>query len=140
MDPSQNQPVLLSNGPPAKYQSPALLVESGNQSAGYLNSTPEVTKSTFRALRQSSQSIPAVRFRKDATHVQILERRQRVQTNPRHLALDPLFTKAELQSERYIAYREKQRQRAKKPQDEQVWTDQLEEVFQLGMPGRRISI
>ena len=40
---------------------------------------------------------------------------------------------AELQSERYITYREKQRQRAKdRPGEKNVWPDFLENAFQLG--------
>lgn len=45
----------------------------------------------------------------------------------------PILTKAELRSPRYLAYREKQRQyKMKGSKTEQVWSDELEEVFQDG--------
>lgn len=41
--------------------------------------------------------------------------------------------KVELQSEKYVAYRKKNRNVDKKSQVEQKWPDELEEAFQLGM-------
>lgn len=44
---------------------------------------------------------------------------------------------AELESERYLAYRAKQRQKAKdRPDENNVWPDFLENAFQLGMSAR----
>lgn len=76
-------------------------------------------------------------IRKQTAHAALKnrERRQRSQ-NDVHVSQDPIFTKAELQSERYNTYREKQRGNTKKSQEEQVWTDELEGVFQLGGLGR----
>lgn len=49
---------------------------------------------------------------------------------PRRLpGLDPLFTKAELRSERYNTYRKKGRNIS----DGQKWNDELEDAFQLGL-------
>ena len=43
-------------------------------------------------------------------------------------AHDGIFTKAELQSDRYIAYRSKQKVKARG-----IWSDKLEAIFQQGM-------
>jgi hypothetical protein len=46
----------------------------------------------------------------------------------------PIFTKVELQSERYVNYRKNQnKNNVKRGKGEQVWTDELEEAFQDGM-------
>lgn len=50
---------------------------------------------------------------------------------PWEIIRDPVLTKSELQSPRYLAYRSKQRN-PKGSKKEPVWTDELEEAFQLG--------
>lgn len=48
---------------------------------------------------------------------------------------------AELESDRYLAYRAKQRQKAKdRPDENNVWPDFLENAFQLGMLARSPDI
>lgn len=125
MDPLQSLCVVPSDAPAFPRGSESPRVGSGNPGLSSLESTPTVTRSTSRALHQTS--LPSIDTRSHTASVlQTRERRQR-----KHK--DPLFTKAELQSEKYLAYRKKNKQGGKKPQEEQVWTDELEEVFQLGM-------
>lgn len=128
--------VLPSTGPDMpERKSSALVVGPGSQSS--LNSAQVVTKSTPRAVFQPLPYHCGVDIRKHTAHV-LLKNRERGQRsqNDAHITRDPIFTKAELQSERYNTYREKQRGNTKKSQDEQVWTDELEGVFQLGGLGR----
>lgn len=125
MDPLQSLCVLPSNAPAFPRGSASPRVGSENLGLSSLESTPTVTRSTSRALHQTS--LPSIDTRSHTASVlQTRERRQR-----KHK--DPLFTKAELQSEKYIAYRKKYKHGGKKPQEEQCWTDDLEEVFQLAL-------
>lgn len=129
--------VLPSTGPDMlERKSSTLVVGPGRQSN--LNSSQVVTKLTPRAVFQSLPYQCVVDIRKHTAHTVLKnrERRQRSQ-NDAHFSRDPIFTKAELQSERYNTYREKQRGNTKKSQEEQVWTDELEGVFQLGGLRRR---
>lgn len=125
--------VLPSTGPDMpERESSALVVDSRSQSN--LSSAQVVTESTPRIV---FPSMPCeVDIRKCTAHaaLKIRERRQRSQKIT-HVSRDPIFTNAELQSERYNIYREKQRRNSKKPQEEQVWTGELESVFQLGWFG-----
>lgn len=128
--------VLPSTGPDMlEKKSSALVVDPRSQSNP--NSAQVVTKSTPRVDFPSMPYHCEVDIRKRTAHaaLKIRERRQRSQ-NLTHVYRDPIFTNAELQSERYNIYREKQRGNPKKPQEEQVWTDELERVFQLGGFGR----
>ncbi len=128
--------VLPSTGPDMpERKSSALVVDSRSQSN--LKSAQVVTKSTPRIVFPSMPYHCEVDIRKRTAHaaLKIRERRQRSQ-NITRVSRDPIFTNAELQSERYNIYREKQRGNSKKPQEEQVWTDELEAVFQLGAFGR----
>lgn len=129
--------VLQSTGPEmSERNSSALVVGPGSQSN--LNSSHVVTKLTPRAVFQSLPYQCAVDIRKHTAHAILKnqQRRQRSQ-NDAQVSRDPIFTKAELQSERYNTYREKQRGNTKNSQEEQVWTSELEGVFQLGGLGRR---
>lgn len=131
-----NSYVLPSTGPDMlERKSSALVVDSRSQSN--LNSAQVVTKSTPRIDFPSMPYHCELDIRKRTAHaaLKIRERRQRSQ-NLTHISRDPIFTNAELQSERYNVYREKQRGNPKKPQEEQVWTDELERIFQLGGFGR----
>lgn len=103
----------------------------GNLGLSSRESTPIDTRSTSRALHRTSLPSSNTRSQTIGGAVQIPERKRRKRNEafPR----DPLFTKAELQSEKYLTYRQKNKQGGKKPQEEQVWNDELEEVFQLGM-------
>lgn len=119
----------------SERKSSALIVCTERQSN--LNSAPAVTKSTPHAVFQSLPYHCGVDIRKQTAHAALKnrERRQRSQ-NDVHVSQDPILTKAELQSERYNTYRERQRGNTKKSQEEQIWTDELEGVFQLGGLGR----
>lgn len=128
--------VLPSTGPDvSERKSSAVVVCSERQSN--LNSALVVTKSTPHAVFQSLPYHCGVDVRKHTAHAVLKNRgrRQRSQIDV-HLSQDPIFTKAELQSESYNTYREKQRANTKKTQEEQVWTDELEGCFQLGGLGR----
>lgn len=128
--------VLPSTGPDMpEGKSSALVV--GSRSQSNLNSTQVVTKSTPRIVFQSLPYHYELNIRKHTAHAALKnrERRQRSR-NVTHVSRDPIFTNAELQSERYNTYREKQRENIKKQQKEQVWTGELETVFQLGGFGR----
>lgn len=128
--------VLPSTGPDIpERKSSALVVGSRRQSD--LNSAQVVTNPTPRIVFQSLAHHRGVDIRKNRAHAALKdrERRQRSQ-NDTHVSRGPIFTNAELQSERYNTYREKQRGNTKKPHEEQVWTDELEGVFQLGGLGR----
>lgn len=128
MDPLQSVSVLPSNGPalPHGTESP-----KGNLGLSSLESTPTATRSTSRALHRTSLPCSNARSQTIGGAIQIQERKRRKRNEafPR----DPLFTKAELQSEKYLNYRKKNKQGGKKSQEEQIWNDELEEVFQLGM-------
>lgn len=128
--------VLPSTGPDMpERKSSALVVDPRCQSN--LKSAQVVTKSTPRIVFPPMPYHCEVDIRKRTAHaaLKIRERKQRSQSITR-VSRDPIFTNAELQSERYNIYREKQRRNSKKPQEEQVWTDHLEAVFQLGGFGR----
>lgn len=114
-----------------------VLPSTGPDMSERKSSAQGVTKSTPRAVFQTLPYHCGVDIRKHTAHAapKIRERRQRRQ-NDAHVSRGPIVAKAELQSERYNAYREKQRGNTKKPQVEQVWTDELEGVFQLGGLGR----
>lgn len=116
-------------------KSSALVVDLRSQSN--LSSAQVVTESTPRIVFPSTpyHREEDIRKRTAQAALKIRERRQRSQ-NITFVSRDPIFTNAELQSERYNIYREKQRRNSKKPQEEQVWTDELERVFQLGGFGR----
>ena len=130
MEPLQSLCVLPSNAPALPHGTGSPNVGSGSLGSSSLESTPIAARSTSCVLHQTS--LPPVNTRNHTASVlQIRERRRRKHNGA--YSRDPLFTKAELQSERYIAYREKNKQGGKKPQEEQIWTDDLEEVFQLGM-------
>lgn len=58
-------------------------------------------------------------------------RRKRSTNRP---APDGIFTKAELQSDRYITYRAKQKVKARG-----IWSDKLEAIFQQGMFRLKLS-
>lgn len=125
-----------STGPDMpERKSSALVVDSRSQNN--LNSAQVVNKSTPRIVFQSLPYQCEVDIRKHTAHAALKNRarRQRSQ-NDNHVSRDPIFTNAELQSERYNTYREKQRRNTKNPQEEHVWTDELERVFQLGGLGR----
>ncbi len=110
-----NAPALLS--PCRETENGALRVGSGNLQP---NGPPIITRS-YRALPRTS----SVSSRNHAANGTSPRRRRH---KPAH-ARDPTFSKAELRSDRYIAYREKQRQNRKKSD---VWTDELEDIFLLG--------
>lgn len=106
---------------------PSLGTECPKESPGLssLESTPTVTRSTSSALHRDTRSHTI------GGALQVQEKRRRKHNGA--YSQDPLFTKAELNSTKYLTYREKVRRGGKKPQEEQIWTDELEEVFQLGM-------
>lgn len=128
--------VLPSTGPDMPERMSSALVV-GSRSQSNLNSAQGVTKPTPHIVLQSLPPHCGADIRKHTAQAALKnrERRQRRQ-NGTHVSRDPIFTNAELQSERYNTYREKQRGNTKKPQEEQVWTDELEGVFQLGGLGR----
>lgn len=124
--------VLPSTGPDMpERKSSALVVDS--RSHGNLSSAQVVTEPTPRVVFPSMPYHREVDIHERTAHagLKIRERRQRSQ-NITHVSRDPIFTNAELQSERYNIYREKQRRNSRKPQEEQVWTGGLERVFQQG--------
>lgn len=72
-----------------------------------------------------------LRDRKQRRQVKPLPIDQHGNEIPWKIIRDPVLTKSELQSPRYLAYRSKQRN-PKGTKNGQVWTDELEEAFQLG--------
>ena len=128
--------VLPSTGPDTSERKSSAVVVCPERQRNP-NSALVVTKSTPHAVFQSLPYHCRADSRKKTAHavLKLRERRQRSQIDV-HVSQDPIFTKAELQSESYNTYREKQRRNTKKSQEEQVWTDELEGVFQLGGLGR----
>lgn len=132
MEPRRSLCVLPSNAP-APGQSPegsrgALKVGSGNLGLSSHEFAPAVSKSTSRVLNPTSLPTPHPQRYGYGTTSRIQDRRKR-----RHRSPDPIFTQAELHSDRYLAYLEKQRLKNKKSGEEQKWTDELEQAFQLGI-------
>lgn len=124
--------VLPSNAPSLRHGTERPEVEPENPGLSSLDSCQTVIRSSSHALQRTS--LPTVNTRSQTTGgvLQVSERRRR-KPNRAKPSRDPLFTKAELQSDRYRAYREKNKRGGKKGQEDQVWTDELEEIFQLGM-------
>lgn len=85
---------------------------------------PQVSKSTSR-IRQRASFTGSTQNSVAGNGLQIQERRRQRQK--------AIPANTELRSERYIAYRRKQRGGDKKAQREQKWDDDVEEAFQLGM-------
>ena len=115
----QNARVSPSQAPLSgtESQNGALRVGSGNlQPTG----PPIVTriKPCHSLERTNSQS------RNKKANAASLRRKRRIS----HHTPDRIITKAELQSDRYIAYRAKQRDKARG-----IWSDKLEAIFQQGM-------
>lgn len=115
----QNARVSLSQAPlfGTDSQNGALRVGSGNlQPTG----PPIVTrtKSCHSLERTNSQG------QNKKANAASLRRKRRIN----HHTPDRILTKAELQSDRYIAYRAKQRDKARG-----IWSDKLEVIFQQGM-------
>ncbi|MCJ1464467.1 hypothetical protein MMC07_003080 [Pseudocyphellaria aurata] len=129
MDPLQSLCLLPSNAPALHHDTESRAPE--NLGLSSLESTSKVTRSTSGALQRSTLQPVNNRSHTIGSVLQIREGRRRKHNGP--YSRDPLFTKAELQSERYLAYRKKNKQGGKKPQEEQIWTDELEEVFQLAL-------
>lgn len=105
-------------------QNGALRVGSGNlQPTG----PPIVTRTkSYHSVERTNYS---QRRNKKATTASL--RRKRRTNRP---APDGIFTKAELQSDRYIAYRAKQKVKARG-----IWSDKLEAIFQQGMFKLKLS-
>lgn len=117
----QNLGVLPSRSPALSSmdsQNGALRVGSGNlQPTG----PPIVTQTKlYYSLERTNYS----RSRNKKAKAASVRRKRRTNGH----APDGIFTKAELQSDRYITYRAKQRD---KP--EGIWSDKLEAIFQQGM-------
>lgn len=113
----QNVRVSPSQAPALSSTDSALRVGSGNlQPIG----PPIVTRTkSYHSLERTNCS----QSRSKKANAASLRRKPR--TNRR--TPDRILTKAELQSERYIAYRAKQRDKARG-----VWSDNLEAIFQQG--------
>lgn len=128
MDHLQNPSVLPSNAPALPQGTESPKRGSGNIELSSQESTPRSTSHTLHRT-----SLPSGNTRSHAIGgvLQIQGRRRR--KDNKAIPRDPLLTKAELRSEKYITYRKKNKKGGKKPQEEQIWTDELEEVFQLGM-------
>lgn len=91
-----------------------------------LNEGPQLRSRSLRTTIYCIQqaALSSVNTQKPADSVRTLE------SNPRKLLVpDPLFTKIELRSERYNAYRKKSRNTSER----QKWNDELEDSFQLGV-------
>lgn len=91
-----------------------------------LNEGPQLRSRSLRTTIYCVQhaALPSVNTQKPADSVRTLESKPR-----RLLVPDPLFTKTELRSERYNAYRKKNRNTSER----QKWSDELEDSFQLGV-------
>ena len=111
MDSQQSLCVLPSNAP-------AL-------SSGDLGFSNLVSKSTSRTRLRISSTVGCTQNHAASTISQNQERKRRRQ--------NVTVAKAELRSEKYVAYRRKQHSGEKKAQTEPKWDDEVEEVFQLGM-------
>lgn len=79
-------------------------------------------RTTIRCVQRAALS--RVNTQKAAGSTRTLESKPRGLLGP-----DPLFTKTELRSERYNAYRKKGRYTSER----QMWNDELEDSFQLGV-------
>ena len=123
--------ILPSNAPSLRRGTESPEVESEILGLSSLDSCQTVIRSSSRALQRTSLPSVNTRSQTNGGVQQVSERRRRTHNGAN--SADPLFTKAELQSDRYRAYREKNKRGGKKPQEDQVWTDELEEIFQLGM-------
>lgn len=91
-----------------------------------LNEGPQLRSRSLRTTIYCVQraALSSVNTQKAADSARALEIKPR-----RLLGPDPLFTKTELRSERYNAYRKKGRNTSER----QKWNDELEDSFQLGV-------
>lgn len=90
-----------------------------NESPRFCSRSPRTTTHCVQRAALSS-----VNTQKGADSARTFESKPRRLPGP-----DPLFTKTELRSERYNAYRKKGRNTS----DRQKWNDELEDSFQLGV-------
>lgn len=118
----------------------ALQVSSGNlgdslpeDNAILKRTNPASQESLDRAVDVENPAVGAslqLRQRKPQRRINELHNSYRTPKIARHGL--PIFTKFELQSERYVNYRNNQNKPVKRGKV-QVWTDELEEAFQDGM-------
>lgn len=108
---------------PPRYQVSALSNATPLFNTDGLNEGPRLRlRTTTHCVKRAALS--SVNTSKAAGSARTFESKPRRLPRP-----DPLFTKTELRSERYNAYRKKGRNTS----DRQKWNDELEDSFQLGV-------
>ena len=143
MELRSNTSVLRSNAP-ALTDSPkgVLQVSSGNVGSNNLEATFGVPKGAIFEKYETDvpplSAIPRCQSAQASLKLQHRKQRRVKDEDPYSLDTYPMYTQiitqAERLSPRYQAYREKQRKELVKGSNhEQVWPDELEEIFQQGV-------